>query len=255
MRASAWLAAAALASLPAAAGAQGVVSDGVAEVESRVDAAQRVADRWLDAAGPFGDLVRRVHVGGYASYVYFDAQPDAQLGEPEYDLWDARLFLDVDLAREVELGGTTWLRGAGASVEWNVYRLGSRADELGEAYLDLQGLGDSSWLSLQAGRFQIPVGESYLRYGKGAKDNPFVTNALPGTWWWDEGVKLYGSEPGGRFGYVASLTNGETPRNFGFEDGDQVTLKLFADPRPWLHVSLSGLYSGHAPAGSVRISP
>ena len=156
MRASAWLAAAALASLPAAAGAQGVVSDGVAEVESRVDAAQRVADRWLDAAGPLGELVRRVHVGGYASYVYFDAQRDAQVGDPEYDLWDARLFLDVDLAREVELGGATWLRGAGVSVEWNVYRVGTREDDLGEAYLELQGLGDSSLAEPPGGALPDP---------------------------------------------------------------------------------------------------
>jgi hypothetical protein len=188
--------------------------------------------------------VRRVHVGGYASGVFFDAQPDAQLGEPDTELWDARLFADVELAREVEIGGRTWLRSAGASVEWNIYRLGYRDDDLGDAYLELQGLLDSSWASVQVGRFQIPVGENYLRFGKGAKDNPFVTNTVSGPWWWDEGVKLYGSEPGGRFGYVASFTNGETPREFGFDGGDQYTLKLFADPVPWLHVSASALYSG-----------
>jgi hypothetical protein len=244
MRASALLAAAGLAAAPLAAGAQSVLGAGAAALESRVDAAERAVDRWLDAAGTAGDVARRFHVGGYASGVFLDAEDDAQLGPERHQLWDARLFLDVDLARELDLGGRTWLRSAGASVEWNLYRLGRREDELGDLYVELQGIGDSSWLSLQAGRFQIPVGENYLRFGKGAKDTPFVTNAVGGPWWWDEGVKLYGSESGGRYGYVASFTNGETPRDFGTDAGDQYTLKLFVKPRPWLHLSASALYSG-----------
>jgi hypothetical protein len=43
---------------------------------------------------------------------------------------------------------------------------------------------------------------------------------------------------------VASLTNGETARDIGLDDGDQYTLKLFANPTSWLHLSVSGLYSG-----------
>src|SRR5262249_30771654 len=55
------------------------------------------------------------------------------------------------------------------------------------------------------------------------------------------------------FGYVASITNGETPRDFGFEQGDQYTLKLFVNPTSWLHVSVSGLYSGAM--GSAKEPP
>jgi hypothetical protein len=238
------LTAAAASAAPGAARAQGVVGDGVTAFERQVDAVHEVVDGWLDRTGPFGDVVRRVHVGGFASGIHFDAQDDAQLGEPDTELWDARLFVDVDLAGELSLGGRTWLRSAGLSAEWNVYRLGYRDDDLGEAYLELQGLLDSSWANVQAGRFHIPVGEAYLRYGKGTKDNPFVTNGVSGPWWWDEGVKLYGSEAAGRFGYVASVTNGETDRDFGLDDGDQYTLKLWVDPTRWLHLSASALYSG-----------
>jgi|GEM_PF-3529180 len=251
MRASAWLAVAALAAAPPPAGAQGALGAGVAAAERRLDALAEAFDRRLEEAGPFGDLVRRVQLGGFASGVYLDARPDAQLVADRHMLWDARLFLDVDLAREVELGGRTWLRSAGLAVEWDLYRLGEREEDLGEAYLELQGVLDSSWLSLQVGRFHTPVGEAYLRYGKGTKDNPFVTNGVSGAWWWDEGVKLYGTEPGGRFGYVASLANGETPRDFGLDGGDQYTLKLFLDPRPWLHLSVSGLYSGRLEAAAA----
>lgn len=252
MRASAraLVAALALPAAPLAAGAQGVVREGVTSLEGRIDAAGAAVDRWLDGAGVLGDAARRVHVGGFASGVFFDAQPDAQLGDPDVELWDARLFADVEIAREVELGGRTWLRSAGASVEWNIYRLGERDDDLGDAYLELQGLLDSSWVSVQAGRFQIPIGENYLRFGKGARDNPFVTNTVSGPWWWDEGVKLYGSEPAGRYGYVASFTNGETERDFSADAGAQYTLKLFVDPAPWLHLSASALYSG--PTGSAE---
>ena len=99
-------------------------------------------------------------------------------------------------------------------------------------------------MNAQVGRFQIPVGESYLRYSKGDRDNPFITNTVGGTWWWDEGVKLYGSDARNRFGYVASLTDGETPQDWGLDDGDQFTLKLFVNPTSWLYLSTSVLYSG-----------
>jgi hypothetical protein len=40
------------------------------------------------------------------------------------------------------------------------------------------------------------------------------------------------------------MSDGETDFNFDPNGGKQFTLKLFTDPTPWLHVSLSGLRSG-----------
>src|SRR5262249_4955812 len=65
-----------------------------------------------------------------------------------------------------------------------------------------------------------------------------------GPWWWDEGVRLYGQDPTGRFGYVASVSNGDTKFNVDDNNDPQGTLKLYTDPWPWLHLSVSGLVSG-----------
>jgi hypothetical protein len=89
------------------------------------------------------------------------------------------------------------------------------------------------------------VGEAYLRYSRGARDNPFITHAVGGPWFWDEGIKLFGTSEDGVLGYVMSVTDGDT--GFGDDDtGDkQVSLKLFVRPTRWLQISASGLRSGN----------
>lgn len=255
MRASAALAllAAAVAAAPVAAGAQGFVGEGAGYLEQRVDALGDEIESRLEATSPLlAEVARRVRISGSASFVWWDAQEDAQVCCERYQVWDARFFVDVLLAENVGPGDSVWLRSAGTSFEWDLFRLGYRDHEMGEVYLELQGFADSSWWNAQLGRFQIPIGENYLRFSKGARDNPFISNTVSGPWWWDEGLKLYGNDARGRFGYVASLTNGETRRDFGLEGGDQYTLKLFANPAPWLHLSVSGLYSGAMGNGDQR---
>jgi hypothetical protein len=228
-----------------AARAQGIVGEGAARLEGQVDALGAELEERLAAFSPtLAELARRVKLGGHVSGVWLDAQRDSQVFGERRQIWDARLFADLLLAQNAGPGDAVWLRSAALSFEWNLIRVGRKADDVGETYLELQGLLDSSWLNAQLGRFQIPVGEAYLRYSRGARDNPFLSNAVSGAWWWDEGVKLYGSDARGRFGYVASLGNGETPQDWGLDGGDQYTLKLFLNPTSWLHVSASGLYSG-----------
>jgi hypothetical protein len=210
-----------------------------------VDALGEAFSRRLEETSPLlAELARRVRISGSASGVWFDARPDAQVCCEHQQIWDARLFADILLAEDVAIGETPLLRSAAVSFEWNIIRVGGHDDDIGETYLELQGLGDTSWLNAQIGRFQIPVGENYLRFSKGARDNPFISNTVAGVWWWDEGLKLYGSEERGRFGYIASVTNGETADDIGLDDGDQYTLKLFVNPTSWLHLSVSGLHSG-----------
>ena len=111
-------------------------------------------------------------------------------------------------------------------------------------------MAGTSWLNLRPGRFHAPVGEAYYRYGREAGRDPFISNTLGGPWWWDEGVMVYGSSQEGVLGYIASISNGETP--FGYDDGsgEQVTLKLWTQPLPWLYLSASGLHSGEIGRGS-----
>src|SRR5262245_35406365 len=189
------------------------------------------------------EWTQRVRLGGSASVGYF-RRGELPAEDHAFEVWDTRLFVDAELARDVEVADTTVVRNIGATVEWDLVRIGELQNQVGELYADFQGLLASSWMNAQVGRFQIPVGENYLRYSKGYRDNPFISNTVGGPWWWDEGIRLYGKDAGGRFGYVASVSNGETDFNRDTNTDPQGTLKLYTDPWPWLHLSVSGLLSG-----------
>lgn len=221
---------------------------GADEAELRrviADLAQRVRDleAATGAAPREAGWTERVRLSGSANVGYFGGQHDSVFEEDSFNVWDVRLFVDAELGGPVRLGGRTLVRNVGATVEWNLVRLGDLDNDVGEAYVELQGIAESGWLNAQVGRFQIPVGEAYLRYSRGYASKPFITNSI-GPWWWDEGIKLYGSSDDGRFGYVASVSDGDTPFNAESDGDKQVTLKLFANPTDWLHVSASGLRSG-----------
>jgi len=192
----------------------------------------------------------QIRISGSASTGYFDGAADGFFPEGSFEVWDARLFVEADLGREIRLAERRVLRDMGLVFEWDLVRIGRLQNQVGDLYADLRGLADTRWLNLQAGRFQIPVGENYLRFGRGARDNPFVTNPVGGPWWWDEGVRLYGSSREERLGYVASVTDGETPFNADADSAPQFTLKLFARPTDWLYLSASGLHAGRMGSSS-----
>src|SRR5262245_36119998 len=183
------------------------------------------------AAPTSNDWTRKIRLGGSANAGYFGGGPDSTFDSDGFEIWDARVFVDASLGEDVRMGDGTLLRDVGLFFEGNLVRLGElQGDQvIGELYADLQGLGGSDWLNFQVGRFQIPVGEAYLRYSRGYADNPFVSNTV-GPWWWDEGVRMYGSSSSdrvGRFGYVASVSDGETSFNTETQSDKQLTLKLF----------------------------
>jgi hypothetical protein len=204
---------------------------------------ERLESRSASAAGA-ADWSDRIQLSGSASFGYFDGAQDSVFADGSFDVWDARLFLDADLGQDLRAGGNRVLQDLGLVFEWDLVRVGRLQNQVGELYADLRGVGDLPWLNLQVGRFQIPVGESYLRYGRGARDNPFVTNPVAATWWWDEGVRAHGSFESGRFGYVMSVSDGETPFNADLDSDLQYTLKLFTRPTEWLQLSVSGLRAG-----------
>jgi hypothetical protein len=193
-----------------------------------------------------GSWADRVRLSGSANMGFYGGERHAVIPQDSFQIWDARLFVDAELGRDVSVGEVPIARDIGFLFEWDLVRLGSLQNRVGELYTDFQGLGGQEWANVQVGRFQIPVGENYLRFSQGYKDNPFISNTVGGPWYWDEGLRIYGRE--GKFGWVASLSDGQTQFNFDPNHEKQVTLKLLADPTPWLHVSASGLRSG--PMGS-----
>ena len=224
----------------------------VESLERRVEALERERAT-AGAAGATGlaRVAEHVSLGGSANAGYYDAMDAHPWQGKGFQVWDARFFVDAELGGPVEVGGHTLIRNAGSSFEWNLVRIGRlESTQVGDLYIELQHLGGTGWLSAQVGRFQIPVGEGYLRYGKGYADNPFVSNAIAGAWYWDEGVKLYGASESGLFSWVASVSENETQFDVSLLDDKQYTLKLMLDPVDWLHLSASGLY-----AGNVQIQP
>jgi len=233
------------------------------EAEREADAAEpepSATSRAAEAGRTLAEWTRFVRLGGSANTGFYYGENDSVMSDRDFRIWDARLFVDAELGEDVRVADQLLVRNAGLSLEWNIARLGTLQDDIGDLHIELQGLSGSGLVNLRVGRFQIPVGESYLRYGRGVPDKPFITNPVGGPWFWDEGVELYGASRNGRFGYVASITDGEEP--FGAAESDpnpdkQLSLRLYADALPWLHVSVSGLRSGRlgsrdrAAAGSL----
>ncbi len=213
----------------------------VEELEAREEAATRAAVSAPAVSARAADPVR---LGGSAALSWWNGAEDSPLRERGFDLWDARFFLDAELSRGARLGERTLFRHASLAFEWNLVRLANVSNTVGELYVDARELGGQPFLNAQIGRFQLPVGEAYKRYSRGVSDNPFITNPVAGPWWWDEGVKLFGESESSRFGYVASLTDGEGFVNGNGDADPQVTLKLFVRPVEWLSLSVSALRSG-----------
>jgi hypothetical protein len=188
------------------------------------------------------EWTKHVRLSGSADVGYFGGGSGSVQTSEGFDVWDTRFFVDAELGDAVTVGDTTLVRNLGFTFEWNLVRTGRLFNDVGLAYLDLEGLGGSPWLNLRVGRFQIPFGEAYKLYTKGYAKRTFVRQPLAAPWWWDEGVLLHGGAPNGRFGYVASFTNGDSDFN-DQGGGSQLTLKLWTQPWPCLYVSASGLWT------------
>jgi hypothetical protein len=209
------------------------------------DELARTRAEWRAAESDGGDAwTDRISLSGSAEIGHYGGGSDSVLHDAGYRVWDARLFLDAELGEDIRVGSQPLVRNLGLTAEWNLVRLGDLVNEVGELYLDLQGIGGSPWLNFRPGRFQAPVGEAYPRYGRDAGRDPFISAPLGGPWWWDEGVMVYGGSEEGLAGYVASISNGETAFGYDAGSGEQVTLKLWGQPLPWLYVSASALSSG-----------
>ncbi|HEU4429776.1 MAG TPA: hypothetical protein VFT98_13525 [Myxococcota bacterium] len=220
----------------------------VAELEARLAQAEPAAPRsGAPLAASHGELP--ITLSAAARVGWFGGGDGSDTNDIGASVRDARFFLDAELAEDLRAGARPLVRNVGFSFEWNLVRRGELFNDVGDLYVDLQGIGGSPWLNLRPGRFQIPIGELYPRYGRALGSDPFISKPLGGPWWWDEGVMLYGASESERFGYVASLTNGETPLSFDEGGGEQATLKLWLRPRDWLRISASGLYGGEIGSG------
>ncbi|HTO55401.1 MAG TPA: hypothetical protein VMR50_18605 [Myxococcota bacterium] len=212
---------------------------------------QRIADLESDhgdhsAVGASGAAAwtERVRLSGSASLAWLDGGHEGIFEHGTVNVYDLRFFVDADLARDFVLGDAKLFRDAGFAFEWNLERVGMLANNLGDVYVDFRGIADQDLLNLQVGRFQLPFGENYLRFGRGYQTDPFIALSAPPPWFWDEGAKLWGKALEGKVSYAFAITDGEGALNSLANGSQMLTLKLAADPFEWLHLSLSGLTTG-----------
>ena len=232
------------AALPRAARAdEAKLLEKIEQLETRIHDLEANQAPSVDSNGP-ADWTRMIRLGGSVNTGYYQGQADSLFDPGAFQIWDARVFVDSHLGEDVQMGEFTLVRDIGMTFEWDLVRLGELENRVGELYVDFQGLGEQDWANMQFGRFQIPVGEAYLRYSEGTQNNPFISQPVGGPWWWDEGIRTYGSLYGKWLSYVASFGAGDTPFNNESSDANQFTLKLITEPLPWLRLSVSGLRSG-----------
>ncbi len=200
---------------------------------------------FLFASGAIADdrsWTDRVRLGGSADLGFFGGGAKSITTDEGFDVWDVRFFVDAELGESVTLGDLGVIRNLGFTFEWNLVRNGQTYNDVGLAYLDIEGIGDTTWLNARVGRFQIPFGESYKLYTRGYAQRSFVQQPVGGPWWWDEGLMVHGAAPNGTWGYVASVTNGDSDFN-DVGGGLQLTLKLWTQPANWIYLSASGLWT------------
>jgi hypothetical protein len=214
----------------------------VGKLEKRI--AELETNQPAVAASGAGSWAERIRISGSSNLSYLDGQDYGLFQHGSAKIYDTRFFLDADLARDVRLADSTAFRDAGFSFEWNLVRVAYLANNLGDVYVDFRGIGDQDWLNVEFGRFQIPFGENYLRFGRGYYTDPFIALSAPPPWFWDEGLKLWGKFFEGKASYAFAVTDGENAMNFLPNGSQQVSLKLAVDPWEWLHLSVSGLTTG-----------
>ena len=217
--------------------------DAVDKLEQRINELESQKTAAVSSSGA-GAWAERVRISGSSDLTWLHGQDYGPFSHVGASIYDLRLFLDADLARDVQMGDAKLLRDAGFGFEWNITRNGTLFNNLGEVYVDLRGLADQDWLNVQFGRFQIPFGENYLRFSRGKYADPFIALSAPPPWFWDEGVKVWGKLFEGKASYNFSITDGENAASALPNGSEQLSLKLAVDPWEWLHLSVSGLRTG-----------
>ncbi len=116
---------------------------------------------------------------------------------------------------------------------------------LGETYLEWDNLGklwkNDQTLNARLGQFYIPFGEEYqYRF---AMDDVLITHSLSDLWGVNGGLELFGAFA--PLSYVVAVQNGGISTVDTGTADKSVAGRIGYDPLPWLHLSASGMRTGH----------
>jgi FtsZ-binding cell division protein ZapB len=185
---------------------------------------------------PKGLSLGNVVISGEGAAGFFESQSAGNYPNAAFLVDEARLFVDAPIWGDVYFYGEVDLQTR-EEPDLGVY--------LGELYLQWENLGQlwnqDQMLNMRVGQFYTPFGEEYqYRF---AIDNVLISHSLSDMWGLNPGLELYGAwNP---LSYVVAVQNGGVNTlNDGTAD-KLVVGRIGYDPVSWLHVSASGMRTGH----------
>jgi hypothetical protein len=203
---------------------------------------------WAQEAGTpdstLEDGLRRVHLMGNADIEFLVGARNSFASQGRFLIDNARLYLDLDLGRDLAWGEQSLARDVSFYVEWDIAREAQFQNTLGSLYLRLDRLAGLDLLNIKVGRFLIPFGEEYLRQSEARPENPLLSFSVAMPYGWSEGVLLFGPLVRDRLDYFLGLASGSEGLNAGSAGQFQVDGKLALHPAAGLVLSGSVLWMG-----------
>ena len=193
----------------------------------------------LSATSGAGFRLGRVHLSGEGGVGIFHSSSDGPYPNTPFRVDEAKLFV------EAPLWDSTYFFG---ELDLTTRETGDEFFHLGELYIDFENVlrhwTDQNFLSVRAGRIDIPFGEEYLV--RDVIDNPLISHSLGDFWGIDEGIELYGSAFG--VDYVLAVQNGGHPTLDDFDGDKSVAGRIGYNFGKRARVSFSGMRTGELSA-------
>ena len=208
------------------------------EAERAVEPGQiqnELKEAGAESGASSGFSLGKVRISGEGGAGFFESGSDGSFPNSEFRVDEAKLFVDAPVWGEVY---------AFAELKLASHEASDLYVNMGELYLDFENVSQlwnrEGQLNIRVGRLNIPFGEEYL--ARDANLNPLISHSLSDFWDVDEGVEIYGSV--GKASYVVAVQNGGSSTTHDFTGDKAVVGRLSYDPKPWLHLSVSGMRTG-----------
>ncbi|PWU19149.1 MAG: hypothetical protein C5B50_07230 [Verrucomicrobia bacterium] len=202
-------------------------------------------DRTTSSMSGIASAVSKVRISGEGGVAIFESGSQGMYPQNSFRIDEARLFVEAPIFNNVYF--------------YSELNLATREEpdlqlSVGELYLDFENLsrlwGQDRVLNLRVGRMYTPFGEEYQR--RYAIDNPLISHSLTDLWAVDEGLELYGGA--GKLTYAMAVQNGGISDTQDFDGDKSVAGRIGYDPNPWLHLSASGMRTGHLDVHNDHLS-
>ena len=176
-----------------------------------------------------------VHLSAQGGLGFYHASSDGENAHSDFRVREAKVFLETPVWTDTYFF---------AELDLVTRETNDEFFHLGELYIDFENVlrhwTDENYLSLRAGRIDIPFGEEYLV--RDSIDNPLIHNSLSDLWGVDEGIELYGRALG--FDYVLAVQNGGHPTLGDSDDDKAIAGRIGYNFGQRARLSFSGMRTG-----------